>query len=229
MERDIDLKEISDGRLYTANDMVKIGCNDCAGCSECCRVVEDTILLDPYDIYQLTCGTGMDFNRLMEGSIALQVVEGMIQPNLNIKPNGEGCVFLSKEGRCTIHGYRPGFCRMFPMGRIYEENGFKYFLQIHECAYPNKTKVKLKKWLGISELSAYEEYIKKWHDLTKEVKAVLKNTENDTIIKNLNMYLLNLFYVKPYDVIRGENDFSRFKRQFEERLDEAKQTVKMYS
>jgi len=229
MERDIDLKEISDGRLYTANDMVKIGCNDCAGCSECCRVVEDTILLDPYDIYQLTCGTGMDFNQLMEGSIALQVVEGMIQPNLNIRQDGEGCVFLSEEGRCTIHGYRPGFCRMFPMGRIYEENGFKYFLQVHECTYPNKTKIKLKKWLGISELSAYEEYINRWHDLTKEVKEILKSTENDTIIKNLNMYLLNLFYVKPYDVIRGENDFSRFKRQFEERLDEAKQTVKMYS
>ena len=33
LERDIDLKEISDGRLYTANDMVKIDCNDCAGCS----------------------------------------------------------------------------------------------------------------------------------------------------------------------------------------------------
>lgn len=28
MKREIDLNEISDGRLYTVNDMVKIGCND---------------------------------------------------------------------------------------------------------------------------------------------------------------------------------------------------------
>ena len=53
MEREIDLKEITDGKFYTANYMVKIGCNDCKGCSECCRVVEDTIILDPYDI---VCG-----------------------------------------------------------------------------------------------------------------------------------------------------------------------------
>lgn len=228
LERDIDLREISDGRLYTANDMVKIDCNDCAGCSECCRVVEDTILLDPYDIYQLTCGTGMDFNGLMEGSIELQVVEGLIVPNLKIRADREGCVFLSEEGRCTIHGYRPGFCRMFPMGRIYEEEGFKYFLQVHECDYPNKTKIKLKKWLGISELSSYEEYINKWHGLTKEVKMILKNTENDTIVKNLNMYLLNLFYVTPYEVVFGENYFGRFKEQFEERLTKAQQMVQMY-
>lgn len=228
MERDIDLKEISDGRLYMANDMVKIDCNDCAGCSQCCRMVEDTIHLDPYDIYQLQCGTGMDFNGLMAGSIELQVVEGMILPNLKIRPNQAGCVFLSEEGRCTIHRYRPGFCRMFPMGRIYDEDGFKYFLQVHECAYPNKTKIKLKKWLGISELSAYEVYINRWHDLTKTVKGILKNTKSDTIIKNLNMYLLNLFFVKPYEVVPGENLFGRFEKQFDARLAEAEQMVKMY-
>ena len=37
MEREIDLKEISDGKLYEANDMVKAGCDDCRGCSSCCR------------------------------------------------------------------------------------------------------------------------------------------------------------------------------------------------
>ena len=29
MKRNIDLNEISDGRLYTANDMVKADCHDC--------------------------------------------------------------------------------------------------------------------------------------------------------------------------------------------------------
>ena len=38
MERMIDLKEISDGRLYTADDMVKADCQDCKGCSACSRV-----------------------------------------------------------------------------------------------------------------------------------------------------------------------------------------------
>lgn len=36
MKRNVDLNEISDGRLYSANDMVKVECGDCAGCSACC-------------------------------------------------------------------------------------------------------------------------------------------------------------------------------------------------
>ncbi len=224
MERDIDLKEISDGKLYTSNDMVKIGCNDCAGCSECCRVVEDTIILDPYDIYQLQCGTKTDFATLMENSIELQVVEGIIQPNLKMRPGKEGCTFLNEEGRCGIHGYRPGFCRMFPMGRIYEGNDFKYFLQVHECGYPDKTKVKLKKWIGIPQLSKYEQFVRDWHALFKEVKEIIKETENDTIVKNLNMYLLGQFYSKPYSL----GEMQGFYPQFYERLEESKAILGAY-
>ena len=47
MIREVDLQEISDGKLYTANDLVKAGCNDCAGCSACCRGMGNSIVLDP--------------------------------------------------------------------------------------------------------------------------------------------------------------------------------------
>lgn len=32
MRREVTLEEISDGRLYEANDMVKADCQDCKGC-----------------------------------------------------------------------------------------------------------------------------------------------------------------------------------------------------
>lgn len=216
MKREIDLEQISDGRLYTANDMVKIGCNDCVGCSECCRLVGDTILLDPYDIYQLEQVLGLGFETLMTDRIELQVVDGLIQPNLQMRQNEQGCTFLNPEGRCTIHGHRPGFCRMFPMGRIYQEDGFRYFLQVHECAYPNKTKVKLRKWLGIPSLERYEEYIRSWHFFIRDMEEIASGTENDAIVKNLNMYLLNQFYVNQYDTDKD------FYPQFYERLETAR-------
>lgn len=37
MRREVTLEEISDGRLYEANDMVKADCQGCSGCCECCR------------------------------------------------------------------------------------------------------------------------------------------------------------------------------------------------
>ncbi len=229
MEREIDLKQISDGKLYSANDMVKAGCNDCAGCSLCCRGMGNSIILDPYDIFSLEKGLGVTFEELMQGKIELNVVDGIIQPNIkmqdeaagsgiiNSNSSGDGrekdrCAFLNREGRCSIHSFRPGFCRMFPLGRIYEDGNFRYFLQVHECPYPNKTKVKLKKWLGIPELPRYENYVRQWHYFLKDMQKVVKETESDAVIKNINMHLLQQFYIKPY----GDD----FYLEFEQRMDE---------
>ena len=228
MERNIDLKQVSDGRLYLANDMVRAGCNDCVGCSSCCQGMGTSIILDPYDMYSIEKGMSTTFEELMEDKIELNVVDGIIQPNLKMQEKRDCCAFLSEAGRCTIHGFRPGFCRMFPMGRIYEENGFRYFIQIHECPYPNKTKVKVKKWLEIPELGKYEAYITDWHYFLKEVQEIIKRTQNDAIIKNLNMYLLNQFYVKPYDTAAESENGTDFYRQFYARLEEAKETVRVY-
>lgn len=227
MEREIDLKEISDGKFYTANDMAKVGCNECAGCSSCCQGMGNSIILDPYDIYGLEAGLGVTFERLMEDKLELGVVDGVIQPNLKMQGEKECCAFLSEEGRCTIHTFRPGFCRMFPLGRIYEENGFRYFLQVHECIYPGKTKVKVKKWLGIPNLSKYEAYIRDWHFILKDARKIVKEAQNDAIIKNLNMYLLNLFYVKQYEKLAEEKE-EGFYRQFYQRLEEAKKVMNLY-
>lgn len=228
MERDIDLKQISDGRLYTANDMVKIGCNGCAGCSECCRTVEDTILLDPYDIYQLEKRLSAGFEELLAERIELSAMEGLILPHLKILPEGRGCTFLGTDGRCGIHDSRPGFCRMFPMGRIYEGEGFRYFLQIHECPYPNKTKVKLKKWLEIPELSRYEAFVRDWHSLIKNVQEIIKEAQSSEIVKNLNLYLLNQFYAKAYEVSGKGAAEPDFYGQFYGRLKEAREVVRIY-
>lgn len=198
--------------------MVKIGCNDCAGCSECCRVVEDTIILDPYDIYQLEKRLGIGFEALMEERIRLTVVDGIIQPYLYVRPDGEGCTFLKEDGRCGIHDSRPGFCRMFPMGRIYEDGDFRYFLQVHECPRPNKTKVKLKKWLGIPELDRYEQFVKDWHFFLKKVQGTVKEAENDAVIKSVNMFVLKHFYAGAYET---KEDGAGFYEQFYERLREA--------
>ena len=141
MKRNIDLKEISDGRLYSSGDMVKVECHDCEGCSDCCQGMGDSIILDPMDIWRLHRGIKKDFSVLMgENYISLGVVDRMILPNLKMDVQKDACPFLNDEGRCSIHSCRPGLCRLFPLGRYYEENGFKYFIQIHECSRKDRGK-----------------------------------------------------------------------------------------
>lgn len=129
--------------------------------------------------------------------ISLTVTDGVITPYLTKKQNGS-CVFLSDEGRCNIHNFRPGFCRLFPLGRIYNEDGtFDYFIQVHECPYPSKSKIKISKWLGIDNLSEYEKYITAYHNLIKKIKDA-GISGNDELLKRLNMDLLNNLFIPEY-------------------------------
>lgn len=214
MKRDIDIKEISDGKLYTANDMVKTDCHDCLGCSECCRGMGSSILLDPMDIWRMTSNLHTDFNSLLDRYVELGMVDGLILPNLKLAGDGESCSFLNAEGRCSIHSFRPGICRLFPLGRIYEEEGFKYFLQVHECPKQDKTKIKIKKWLGISDIKSYEKYIWEWHKFINQCEEALVELEEEQK-KILTLYILKTFY----QMIYPEDDFYQ---EFYKRLESAK-------
>ncbi len=217
MLRECDINEISDGKRYQANDMVKLGCNDCKGCHSCCVGMEDTIVLDPYDIYRLTKNLDLDFSRLMQGRIALHVEEGLILPHLAMAEETGACSFLNEEGRCSIHAHRPGICRLFPLGRIYEDGGFSYFLQVNECVRENRTKEKIKNWLNTPRLKDYEAFILKWHNYTKEMQTFLANRED---AKDWNMLHLQTFYIMPY----ASEDFYE---EFEVRLAEMRKRMVM--
>ena len=134
------LDDISTGKRYTISDMVRASCNDCAGCSSCCEDMGDSILLDPLDLYQLTGHLHRTFEQLMDQSIELHVVDGMILPNLKMSAETNACPFLNEQGRCSIHSFRPGICRVFPLGRIYEDGKLDYFMQAEGCVKQERSK-----------------------------------------------------------------------------------------
>lgn len=203
MKRNVTLEEISDGRLYGENDMVKAGCGDCQGCSACCRGMGDSIVLDPLDICRLSEGLQENFNLLLgEERIELGVVDGLILPHLKMKgeETAEGkCSFLNEEGRCSIHPYRPGICRLFPLGRYYENGDFQYFLQTKECARKDRTKVKVSKWIDAPGLKESHAYINAWHSFLLNCEEMLaENTADESLGRTISTYLLQLFYIRPY-------------------------------
>ena len=204
MERQVDLKEISDGKLYGLEDMVRADCAGCAGCSACCRGMGTSVVLDPFDVYRLVNGTGIGFEALLQNHLELNVVDGVILPNLKMAGEEEACAFLNQDGRCTVHAYRPGICRIFPLGRLYEDESFRYFLQIHECKKGNRSKVKVKKWIDTPDAKRYDRYISRWHYFLKALQKLAREDEEGTVAKTVSMYVLKTFYLTPFD---PENDF----------------------
>lgn len=216
MQRNVTLEEISDGKLYSSNDMVKADCQDCIGCCDCCKGMGDTVVLDPYDVHRLCEGLKKTPEELFNGPLQLGVVDGNILPHLAMAGAEEQCVFLNTEGRCSIHSIRPGFCRLFPLGRYYHDNCFHYILQIYECPKKNRSKIKVRKWLDTPDLKSYEKFVADWHYFLLDVQEVFYNSEDADLIRNLNLYVLNHFYQKPYD---SQTDFYT---QFYKRLEEAR-------
>lgn len=219
MERNINMDEVSDGKLYNLNDMVKAGCDDCKDCSACCQGMGTSIVLDPYDVYRLTTGLGCKFEELLMDKLNLNVVEGIILPNLKMLGAEKKCAFLDETGRCSIHALRPGICRIFPLGRIYENGSFQYFLQVGECRKKERTKVKVKKWIDTPNVIKNETFINRWHYFLKELASHMPE-QKEEVVKQINMYLLNVFFLTLYE---GDRDFYE---QFEERMRETEKFLR---
>ena len=217
MKRAISLEEISDGKLYQLNDLVKVGCNDCEGCSA--WGMGNSIVLDPLDIYRLTRHLNCTFQELLNSKVELHVVDGQILPNLKMVEGMDQCVFLDTEGRCSIHAHRPGFCRIFPLGRYYENDSFQYILQVHECPKENKTKMKVRKWIDTPDLAQNQKFVNDWHYFLKQIQEWIQTSKDETAVRTMNLYVLQKFYILPYD---SNIDFYE---QFYERLNQMKEQL----
>lgn len=221
MLRDQSVEEIYDGFFYTSDDPAPVGCGDCQGCSSCCQNTGDSIILDPYDMYMLSLGTGKTFEDMIEREIEIRLVDGLILPNLmkcpsdrngqpdsvlaekaeepseNSYSEGERCPFLTPAGRCSIHAFRPGICRLYPLGRYYTDKGFAYILQKDECSGRQKTPVRVRDWLGIEDLPVYEAYILDWHDFRVRIREALPRLTQSSR-QSVTRYILQIFFVHPY-------------------------------
>lgn len=200
--------------LFSGNDMAKLGCGECDGCSDCCRGMGQSIVLDPYDIYQLQKVTKQNFAQLMQEFIELHVLDGLILPSIKMQDDTDACGFLDENGRCSIHADRPGLCRLFPLGRNYDEKGLRYFLLEDACRIQNRTKIKIKKWLEVNALPQYEKFLIEWHDFRKQMQEKMIDSQSDAYVRNVNVKMLEIFYQKPYDM--DENFYLQFEKRRED-------------
>ena len=215
MIRQVGIEEIWDGRFYGYQDMVRVGCNDCEGCSACCHGMEDTILLDPLDVVRISRSCKKSFYEMVDGEIELHLVDGVILPNLRMQPETGACSFLDENGRCRIHPARPGICRLFPLGRYYENGSFRYFLQEGECHKNNRYKVKLRQWIDTQKPLVYDTYICDWHYFVRSFGENLSYMD-EAARRQASLDFLKKFYGQPFE------ETADFYEQFYQRLSEAK-------
>ncbi len=209
MKRINILEEISDGKLYDIEDTVKADTCGCEGCNDCCCDVGELVVLTPFDIYEMVNYLGVGFDELLGNQIKLRENNKILLPYLNMQDDSKKrCSFLNEEDRCTIHAKRPNICRLFPLGRVYKDDDFKYFLQVGNCSKENLNDVKVKEWVGIESYDENKKFILDWYKLIKALTFRLKFVMDENEIKEINEILLDEFYRIKID--EEENFYSVF-------------------
>lgn len=210
-------------KYYNLRDMARIGCNDCKGCHSCCQDMGDSVALTPYDVHVLREALGLSVDALFQEWLQLSIVDGLLQPSMamNRKIPGESelvCHALDEKGRCSIHAFRPSICRLFPLGREYTAEGIRYFVLESACPAKVKTKVKIEKWVERPEFPEHEKFLVQWHSFKKKCMTRMSENKDGAFHKQVMMYVLQLFYRKPYAK-------DRFYEEFLDRMQEAEEVL----
>ncbi len=197
------MKLNTDGRFYELEGLVRANCQDCIGCCDCCTGMGDTIVLDPYDLWNFKKHTGQSMQQLIEnGTVSLTVVNGLVLPHIQMNRETDRCPYLNEQGRCSVHSFRPGMCRLFPLGRNYEDGKLNYILLKDECKKNNRSKIKVSQWIGVQPARQYHEFVLRWHDFRKYLASLFEGAE-ETQIKEVTMYVLQTFFFL-FDAPEGE-------------------------
>lgn len=214
MKSVMSLEGISDGKLYDIEDVVSADTGGCKGCSACCQGVGELFSLTPYDVYEMRSYLKISFEELLKKFLVLKENGKLILPHLGMNGSDERCNFLDENGRCSIHAHRPNICRLFPLGRVYENGSFKYFLQVGSCQKQVLSDVKVGDWLGITDYSRNKEFIIDWHNIIKAMNFRMKFVYDEDDLKMLNDIFLDSFYRLEAEI--DEDFYSIFYRKLPE-------------
>lgn len=127
----------------------------CRRCGNCCRELENQLMLEPLDAYNLARflrerGKASYIDDVYTWYAHPDMLEGRLPIYLlNTEGLDHACVFL-KDGRCTVYEVRPYVCRIYPFGVRPGQRGkaFEYYRCVDRHSnHFSGGRVQVKDWL----------------------------------------------------------------------------------
>jgi Fe-S-cluster containining protein len=112
----------SDAVPLEPSDPVQLACG-IAGCSANCCSNGPHIILNPYEVALICRAAGMSYEDLLD-IVETDRVNGF---PLVMLPRDPACPFWTETG-CRIYEARPLACRLFPLGRVFEQGDSSFVL-----------------------------------------------------------------------------------------------------
>lgn len=119
----------ADAVVLDLSDPFQAAC-DTDGCAANCCTKSAPIVLNPYEIALICSASGMSYEDLLD---IVETDRANAFP-LVMLPRNPACHFFSGRG-CRIYAARPLACRLYPLGRVYE-NGRSHIVRpsVNTCS-----------------------------------------------------------------------------------------------
>lgn len=186
----------------------------CQRCGDCCRTrFTAPIILTGYDMYKLAGALGMRSTMdLLETRIVSvsQIAYSLPICVLSVTPEGACCLLDGSD--CAVQDAKPAVCALYPLGRIYDEEGCFTYVQPHSNCCTGSAKGRTMaavQWLeGLKEDEPFHAACEQAY--AEVAKAFLEITHQS--------YLEKAFYRTVWALFGGFNPKKDFLPQLEENL-----------
>lgn len=198
----------------------------CNQCGRCC-INQDTIILNPVDIFNIAKKKGMTTLEVVEAYTEVYIGPSSRIPIVHLLPNGpNGACPLLENGLCSVHDCKPLVCALFPLGRVAitrkdeqpherQEPLVKY--SFNGCPFGSGEDVNtVRSWLAKFGISEHDELNLLWDKLRLNLSQMVMRME----AANISQAGLERFWGTIYHLLYIHYDTSQeFIPQFQATAD----------
>jgi Fe-S-cluster containining protein len=192
-------------KLMKPNDTFRY---QCSLCGDCCRNVQDSIMLESLDLYRLAKhfrDSGRDAKGIED--VISEYTHPLLLGSIDYYPillmNTSGpeneCIFL-KDNRCSAQQAKPRACRLYPMsaGPNNLMNGFEYILVSQKQHHFTGPEIRAGDWMDANFNDEDCAFVMLDIKAARELAPVLRrlkqlNVAEDTVLKPFILYKYILY------------------------------------
>lgn len=158
----------TDAAVLAESDLVQLSCG-VYGCTSNCCTKSAPIILNPYEIAMMCKESRISYEDLLD-IVETDRARGF---PLVMLPRDPSCHFWTGRG-CRIYGARPLACRLFPLGRVFD-NGRSHIVlpELNVCSglapAPSKT---VADYLRAQDTSTFIQMADRWIEFVTDIELL---------------------------------------------------------
>lgn len=190
---------MSDAKPVRPKDWV---CFQCNRCGNCCRDLEDQLMLEPLDAYNLAqClrkrGKAESIDDVFTQYTHVDLLQGCLPIYLmNTDGPDHTCVLL-KDGRCSVYEGRPHICRLYPFsvhtGTRGKDFAFYQCLDQHSAHFCGG-RIQVKDWFYANFIKENREFMAIEANVLQKLGPLIRALDENTLRTSMFQILHYRYY-----------------------------------